>query len=335
MSEPEKTPVLPVHEALDHLMAAVRGALENDNLTGPHTNALVDALTDAIATVEEGNGLNCPNCGGNGTIEVMSDGGPDAYPVQVTCEHCHGRTTLDSAYEGVFELLRQEQDRSRRISAITWRFGRGEGSAITRLHELAKTLDEHGNLHSGWVAERLRELGDSLRIANERQELPEPAYTLRWQQERHAYSVRIHGAQVVFDDDVPAFSAEQVRGLLAEQEKKARTIEPAGWRDALEFYAGQMHFNLVNTDAWDTVSGEPTNFWCDEAGTATMEDGTVAAMALANTPLPDDIPTGWRGFLTELVEACERGDISEDSEQQDWAHIMRTAKRMLKTPERS
>ncbi|KRC36278.1 hypothetical protein [Acidovorax sp. Root219] len=57
---------------------------------------------------------------------------------------------------------------------------------------------------------------------------------------------------------------------------------------ALRFYADGCHFNLSDKDAWDTVSGEPQNFWCDEEGTATMEDGTVAAMALKGTPLLDE-----------------------------------------------
>lgn len=51
--------------------------------------------------------------------------------------------------------------------------------------------------------------------------------------------------------------------------------------DALKFYADGHHFALADADAWDTVSGEPQNFQCDEAGTATVEDGTLAKMALA------------------------------------------------------
>jgi len=50
-------------------------------------------------------------------------------------------------------------------------------------------------------------------------------------------------------------------------------------REALKFYAEGDHFNF-DSDAWDTVSGEPQNFWCDEAGTATVEDGTIAKLAI-------------------------------------------------------
>lgn len=50
---------------------------------------------------------------------------------------------------------------------------------------------------------------------------------------------------------------------------------------ALTFYAERGHFGISDEDAWDTVSGEPQNYWCDEAGTATVEDGTLAKLTLA------------------------------------------------------
>ena len=49
---------------------------------------------------------------------------------------------------------------------------------------------------------------------------------------------------------------------------------------ALQFYAAGQHRITVDDAAWDTVSGEPQNWWCDEAGTATVEDGSIAAMTL-------------------------------------------------------
>lgn len=49
---------------------------------------------------------------------------------------------------------------------------------------------------------------------------------------------------------------------------------------ALQWYADGLHFDTASPDAWDTVSGEPQNWWCDEAGTATVEDGSIAAMVL-------------------------------------------------------
>jgi len=34
---------------------------------------------------------------------------------------------------------------------------------------------------------------------------------------------------------------------------------------ALQWYADGLHFDKASPDAWDTVSGEPQNWWCDEA----------------------------------------------------------------------
>lgn len=50
-------------------------------------------------------------------------------------------------------------------------------------------------------------------------------------------------------------------------------------REALTFYAQGEHFHFDRA-AWDTVSGEPQNYWCDEEGTATVEDGTIAKLAI-------------------------------------------------------
>lgn len=44
---------------------------------------------------------------------------------------------------------------------------------------------------------------------------------------------------------------------------------------ALRWYATGYHM-LIDTSSWDTVSGELPSYWCDEAGTATIEDGTLA-----------------------------------------------------------
>jgi hypothetical protein len=52
-------------------------------------------------------------------------------------------------------------------------------------------------------------------------------------------------------------------------------------RAALQWYADGLHFDKASPDAWDTVSGEPQNWWCDEAGTAMVEDGSLASMVLA------------------------------------------------------
>lgn len=52
-------------------------------------------------------------------------------------------------------------------------------------------------------------------------------------------------------------------------------------RAALKWYAEGQHFAKTDESAWDTVSGEPQNWWCDEAGAGMVEDGTLAAKVLA------------------------------------------------------
>lgn len=49
---------------------------------------------------------------------------------------------------------------------------------------------------------------------------------------------------------------------------------------ALKFYADGDHLLLADADAWDTCSGEPCNFLHDDAGTASVEDGSIAKAAL-------------------------------------------------------
>ncbi len=61
-----------------------------------------------------------------------------------------------------------------------------------------------------------------------------------------------------------------------------------GWHAALLFYAEGCHFHIHDESAWDTVSGEPLNFYEDESSTATVEDGSVAKAALSGTTLGDD-----------------------------------------------
>jgi hypothetical protein len=80
------------------------------------------------------------------------------------------------------------------------------------------------------------------------------------------------------------FTADQMRAY-AQSAIADLVKENAMLREGLQYYADRRHFMLGDEDAWDTVSGEPQNFWCDEAGAATVEDGTVAAMALFGTPL--------------------------------------------------
>ena len=86
-------------------------------------------------------------------------------------------------------------------------------------------------------------------------------------------------------------ASNRIRGDELARLRAVEPVAPPGWREALQFYADRSHFVIADADAWDTVSGEPSNFWCDN-GTATVEDGTVAKMALAGTPLSDEDDDG-------------------------------------------
>ena len=65
------------------------------------------------------------------------------------------------------------------------------------------------------------------------------------------------------------------------QQAVAVTDEVRRLREALEFYANGDHLLLADPDEWDTCSGEPVNWLHDEAGTASVEDGSVAKAALS------------------------------------------------------
>ena len=78
---------------------------------------------------------------------------------------------------------------------------------------------------------------------------------------------------------------EGLKHIAAEKKLAESQALVAALRETLQFYADQNHFIIADENAWDTVSGEPPNLWCDEAGTATVEDGSIAKHALS---LPQD-----------------------------------------------
>lgn len=95
---------------------------------------------------------------------------------------------------------------------------------------------------------------------------------------RHANEARtaLHNA-------LSAPPARQAVALTDERPTRADLVA------ALKFYANREHLIWSDESAWDTVSGEPQNWWCDEAGTATVEDGTIAARTLAGELTAHDI----------------------------------------------
>lgn len=87
------------------------------------------------------------------------------------------------------------------------------------------------------------------------------------------YSERIHNRLAALRPENSARAA--CADIAAEAD-----AEIARLRTALRFYARGDHYSTDEADEFDTVSGEPQNWWCDEAGTATVEDGSIAAMVL-------------------------------------------------------
>jgi ketosteroid isomerase-like protein len=92
--------------------------------------------------------------------------------------------------------------------------------------------------------------------------------------------------------------ASDVRTLLTDRDEReaklraevdALRAERDALAKALTFYATQEHFILSDDTMWDTVSGEPPNWWCDEAGTATVEDGSIARLVLAGGQSAADV----------------------------------------------
>ncbi len=118
------------------------------------------------------------------------------------------------------------------------------------------------------------------------------------------------------------------RQLQAEQPIQIKNL-----RKALQFYADGHHFIKSDGDAWDTVSGEPQNYWCDEAGTATVEDGSIAKLALAGHPIKFEDEDGThaprtkseasREFLERMLSAME-GVIDVADRQTDEFEALRS-----------
>lgn len=80
-----------------------------------------------------------------------------------------------------------------------------------------------------------------------------------------------------FFKDNPGSAALCVRAI---EQAVLQSDQVQKMRQALEFYANGEHFIRHDDSAWDTVSGEPQNLYEDEAGTATVEDGSIARLAM-------------------------------------------------------
>ena len=93
------------------------------------------------------------------------------------------------------------------------------------------------------------------------------------------------GAQKLYDATVT--SLQESNDALAARLADAAQTE-ARLRRGLQFYADGCHCELGDPTDWDSVSGEPSNFLCDEHGSM-IEDGTVAQRILEGYDIgPDD-----------------------------------------------
>ena len=73
---------------------------------------------------------------------------------------------------------------------------------------------------------------------------------------------------------VPVEAPTLIALIDAAKALEAAQADQKRLRRGLDFYARGCHFSH-DGNVWETVSGEPPNYWCDEQGT-TVEDGGVA-----------------------------------------------------------
>lgn len=153
----------------------------------------------------------------------------------------------------------------------------------TVAHMIAQTFNVHYT--TGMTPVQLVEQRDEL--VERVKELEE---TLRSLHERfHSCSVAGTSAEEAYDSFYQFGVADvlsKARPNTAEGEAHGKAqVDAADLRKALQFYADGHHFVMHDETAWDTVSGEPVNFYEDEAGTATVENGSIAKLALAGHPI--------------------------------------------------
>ena len=97
-------------------------------------------------------------------------------------------------------------------------------------------------------------------------------------------------------------------GALNEAEEKIRILT-----EALTFYADGCHFQPQDETDWDSVSGEPENFYENDteggAGGVTVENGWVAkhALNMAGNPKKRE-PYGWLSKEGKFYKVKQRDD---------------------------
>ena len=89
--------------------------------------------------------------------------------------------------------------------------------------------------------------------------------------------------ELIDDQRAEIASLKQTVNQLRQKLSAPKADDPvkAQLLEALEFYARGDHLVLFDADEWDTCSGEPLNWLHDNAGTASVEDGSLAEAAIA------------------------------------------------------
>lgn len=103
------------------------------------------------------------------------------------------------------------------------------------------------------------------------------------------------------DHDRVTAERDALQQRLTAADERADRLE-----QALRFYADGDHLLLADPDAWDTCSGEPVNFLHDDAGTASVEDGSIAKAALKPA----------QGSCDEYRKSCEAAHKALSMENQ-------------------
>lgn len=181
----------------------------------------------------------------------------------------------------------------------------GPQRANARLIADAGTVFHTTGLTPSQLVERVKELEEAAKLV------------LDWYEAENDHSKTDFYQRVQMcrdSEDALRAALSRARPNTAEGEAHGEAqVDAADLRKALQFYADGHHFVMHDETAWDTVSGEPVNFYEDEAGTATVEDGSIAKLALAGHPIKfedEDIATppnsvledaailaGWRAAL--------------------------------------
>lgn len=83
----------------------------------PEVVQVADEFDQIVEQLAE---VSCPRCLGTQTIPAMSDNGPDAYEVEVCCDHCEGSGTAKGAYEALAKFKQRASIELTQLRYFHW-----------------------------------------------------------------------------------------------------------------------------------------------------------------------------------------------------------------------